>query len=287
MIKSRKIQIVTCLLMMVVLLLLVLTKKTTEEAITYFPPDSSITFAEANTDIELFDMDNNKYFVNWIANSSLEEEIFLRQDVSLIYMDGYLKGIKGLWKESAKEIILDASFEEDESHFYQAISFHHGENHYENDDIRSIQQMSTDNLYIMNSPQKGFLSFEQPSSPTQLKWKEKHDALMEQQKQLVWNDWINDANIEVERYEMYPLIDIIQFQDKPLNDLTQEETNRIIGQLWEGLYRNYIIPIADGLITDKQFMPLILIDKQNDHLIVLFNEDNNKVKILSQQLSID
>ncbi|QGH34929.1 hypothetical protein GI584_13150 [Gracilibacillus salitolerans] len=287
MIKSRKVHIITCLLMMLAVILLLLSQRTAEETIKYFPPDSSISFSAVGTNLNLLkETGNDQYMVKWIATSSLDKEIYLRQDVSLLYMDGRLKGMKGLWKESEKDIDLEVVFEESDSSHFQAISFHHGEIHYPNDEIKSIHQMSDDHLYVIDSPHTALESFREPNSHMQLEWKETIDKTTSQQLQFAWKEWIDAANIEINDYDLYPLTSIIQLQEKPINGLTQEQTDRIIGQLWEGLYKNYILPIANQSETNNQIMPLILINKNNDHLIVLFNNEANQLETLYQQLSI-
>lgn len=288
MIKSRKLHIITCLLMMIVLLLLVFSKRTTEETITYFPPDQSVSFLDAETNLQLLEeTENDQYLVKWGARSRVDEEVYLRQDVSLLYIDGRLKGMKGLWKESEREIELEMVFEESDSSHFQAISYHHGEVHYPNDEIKSIQQMSNDHLYVIDSPQTALASFREPTSQIQQDWKQIIDKTTSQQLQMTWQEWISHANIETDHYDLYPLTSIIQFQEQPIKGLTQEETDRIIGQLWEGLYKNYIIPIANQSETNHQIMPLILMDKNKDHLIVLFNNEANELETLYQQLSVN
>ncbi|MGP4042353.1 hypothetical protein ACTWP4_20935 [Gracilibacillus sp. D59] len=288
MIRSRKLHIITCLLMMLALILLLLTKRTSEETIKYFPPDSSISFSSVDTNLKLLkETGNDQYMIKWTANSGLDREIYLRQDISLLYMDGRLKGMKGLWKESEKDIGLEVVFEESDSSHFQAISFHHGEVHYPNDKIKSIQQMSADQLYVIDSPHTALESFREPKSHMQQEWKKTIDKTTSQQLQFAWREWIDTANIEIDDYNLYPLTAIIQFQQQPIDGLTQEQTDRIIGQLWEGLYKNYILPIANQSKTNNQIMPLILIDKNNDHLIVLFNNEANQLEKLYQQLSVN
>ncbi|WP_018933851.1 hypothetical protein [Gracilibacillus lacisalsi] len=287
MIKSRKVHIITCLLMMLAVILLLLSQRSTEETIKYFPPDSSISFSAIHTNLKLLtETGNDQYMVKWTANSSLDKKIYLRQDISLLYMDGRLKGMKGLWKESAKDIELEEVFEESDSSHFQAISFHHGEIHYPNDEIKSIQQMSDDHLYVIDSPHTALESFKEPDSHMQQEWKETIDNTTSQQLHFAWKEWIDTAKIEIDNYQLYPLTSIIQFQEQPISGLTQEQTDRIIGQLWEGLYKNYILPIANQSKSNQQIMPLVLIDKNNDHLIVLFIDETNQLETLYQQLSV-
>ncbi|SHN11876.1 hypothetical protein [Gracilibacillus kekensis] len=288
MIKRRKLHILTCLLMMMVLLLLLLSQQRSEETIKYFPLDSSIAFTSAETKLNLLqETGNDQYQVKWESNSTLDDPIYLRQDISILFMDGRLKGIKGLWKEQEKNINLEVIFEESDSSHFQAITFHHGEAHYPNDEIKSVQQMTTDHLYVIDSPYTALESFRLPSSHLQKEWKETIDRTTNQQLQFVWKEWLKVSNINSNDYQLYSLIDLIQLEKQPIEGLTLHQTKRIIGQLWEGLYKNYILPVANKPETKNQMMPIILIDKNLDHLIVLFTNERNEVETLYQKLSLD
>ncbi|UOQ47451.1 hypothetical protein MUN88_15460 [Gracilibacillus caseinilyticus] len=287
MIKSRKLHIIICILMMLSMLLLLLSKHSAEETIKYFPLDTDTSFVDAKTNLQLLDeTGNDQYRIKWTASSTLDNEIYLRQDVSLLYMDGQLKGMKGLWKENEKDIALEVLFEESDSSHFQAISFHHGEIHYPNDEIKSIQRMTVDQLYVIDSPYTALESFREPNSSMQEEWKETIDHTTTQQLQFAWKQWINESNLDINHYTAYPLTSISKFENTPMEGLTQEQTDRIMGQLWEGLYRNYILPISNQSNTKNQTMPIILIDKNHDHLIVLFENENYQLEQLYQKLSI-
>ncbi len=274
--------------MMMLLLLLLLSQQKTEEIIKYFPLDTSIPFTEAQTKLNLLkETGNDQYLIKWESKSTIEDVIYLRQDISILFMDGRLKGMKGLWKEQEKNINLEVILEESDSSHFQAITYHHGEAHYPNDEIKSIHQMTSDHLYVIDSPYTALESFRVPASHLQEEWKETIDRTTNQQLQFTWNEWLKVSNINSKEYDLYPLIDLIQFEKQPIEGLSQEETDRIIGQLWEGLYRNYILPIANQPDTKNQMMPIVLIDKKLDHLIVLFTNENNEVETLYQKLSVE
>ncbi|WP_035720877.1 hypothetical protein [Gracilibacillus boraciitolerans] len=288
MIKTRKAQIITCICMMIVLLLLLLSQRPVEEMIKYFPLDESISFDSATTELRLLhETGNDQYLIKWTSKSTLHDVIYLRQDVSLLYMDGRLKGMKGLWKEQEKDIKLELTFEESDSSHFQALSFHHGgEAHYPNDEIKSIQQMSSDHLYVIDSPYSALESFREPSSSSQEEWRETIEKTTNQQLQFTWKEWLTASNIQADDYILIPFIDIVQFQEQPISQLSQEQTDKIIGQLWEGIYKEYILPISNQTKTKNQMMPLILIDKDLDHLIVLFSNEQNQLETLYQKISL-
>src|SRR5699024_6320537 len=133
----------------------------------------------------------------WNTNSTLKDRIYLRQDVTLLYMDGQLKAIKGLWKENENNISLEITFEESDSSFFEAITLHHGEIHYPNEKIKSIQKVTSDFLYVVDSPHTPLLSFRHPDSPMQKEWKETMDRATTQQLHYVWKEWLNKKEIEI------------------------------------------------------------------------------------------
>src|SRR5699024_8224797 len=153
----------------------------------------------------------------WNTNSTLKDRIYLRQDVTLLYMDGQLKAIKGLWRENEKNISLHATFDESDSSFFEAITFHHGEIHYPNEEIKSIQKVTSDHLYVVDSPHTPLMSFREPNSPIQKEWEETMDRATSQQLQYVWKKWLTEANIEKEQYDSFSLMDIKKFEDKAIS----------------------------------------------------------------------
>ncbi|PLR76950.1 hypothetical protein CU633_12830 [Bacillus sp. V3-13] len=65
-------------------------------------------------------------------------------------------------------------------------------------------------------------------------------------------------------------------------------TNEIPGHLWEGLYKNYFLGIQkkDGTIIDPidSSMPLILLAKDQSHLLVAFETADREPVILRQRI---
>lgn len=272
--------------MLLLLLLFIILNDGTEEAITYFPPDPSIQFSEAKTELKVGQATGaDQYKMHWKTASCLEEEVYLRQDVTLLYMDGQLKALRGLWKEHEKDISLDMTFEESDSSLFKAITFHHGEIHYPNEEIKSIQKITSDFLYVVDSPHTPLMSFRDPASQEQKEWKETIDHATSQQLHYVWKEWIDKKGIDTDRYDLYRLTDLDQFEQQPIDGLTPETSDRVIGQLWEGLYKNYILPLANDE-NHHTVMPLILIDKQRSHLMVLFSKDNDQIETLYQKISL-
>ena len=65
--------------------------------------------------------------------------------------------------------------------------------------------------------------------------------------------------------------------------MSQQETNVLIGRLWEGIYKNYVIPASESSENQlESYIPLILIDKQNTHLYVLFELNGGREQLIQR-----
>ncbi|SER16942.1 hypothetical protein SAMN04487944_101482 [Gracilibacillus ureilyticus] len=269
----------------IIALTLMINSNKSTEIMKYFPIDEEIQFSEASTSLSLLQqLSNDRYQIRWISSSKTTVPVYLRQDISLLYMDGKLKGIKGLWKENEQDIYLQADFEETDSSHFQTISFHHGEVHYPNDVIKSVQTMSHNNLYVIDSPYSPLEAFHTAESQLEKNWQETLNHATSQQLNFRWKEWIDRLKIDSQKYDLVPLTSLYVYNKKPIQGLSQEETDRVVGQLWEGLYREYILPISDTNRISQQIIPIILIDKNREHLYVLFNDQRDELKLLKQNI---
>src|SRR5690606_37843166 len=117
------------------------------------------------------------------------------------------------------------------------------------------------------------------------KWERNLNKITEQQLNNHWNRLINQLDIQINEYDRIPLAELVQYENKPLPGRTEAETKKIIGQLWEGLYKNYIVLLKEEEnLKNEHYMPLILIAKNNDHLLIIF-ELNKKSQKLIQKIS--
>ncbi|MFC4022791.1 hypothetical protein ACFOUV_03060 [Oceanobacillus longus] len=267
------------------LVLTILRSGHSEPTVSFFPLDTDSMMEHTLTTLKLLSEEGiNTYKIDWKVESASDKTLYLRQDVSLLFDNGRLRGVRSKWVQNTNRIKINERLKSEDSRHLQSISFHHGENHYSEEDIRSIQQMSYDELYVIDSPTTPIASFKTPENRYEMEWKELLDRATKQQLLFHWHELLNHFNIDVETYTTFPLIDLYRYNNNPLPTMSQEETNNAIGRLWEGLYKNYIIPALDPP-NDKlnSFMPLILIDKQSTHLIVLF-ELNGKKEQLIQRL---
>ncbi|HEY4602641.1 MAG TPA: hypothetical protein VIG73_15340 [Cerasibacillus sp.] len=249
----------------------------TETTITYFPPDETVSFVEHSTTLDIIKLANKHAEIEWNVHSKTNKPMYLRQDVSLVYADGKLKAIHNKWLQQTDLISFQEKLTGDER-VWQAITLHHGESHVNEETIRSKQLMSSDTLFIKRLSSDQVITFHQAQSVEEQRIKE--ELINQLQLHPFWDKLINHFNIQQNDYEMIPLTHLPEYSNKPLPNLDQKQTAQVIGQLWEGLYKNYLIPIVSAKKTIQAGIPIILISKNHDHLLILYDIDGEKQKLI-------
>lgn len=248
--------------------------------ITYFPLDQSLSFDKAKTSIQGFPTKKEHvYDIQWRGSSSSDQPYYLRQDVSLLFKNGFLKDVINQWESDATEIFWETTFLNVDDALYESISFHHGEIHLK-EEITSAQTMSTDYLYINLNGSKP-LQFKQPTSAAEHNFKYKTDQSINKTLENHWQKLINFFNIQTDQYNMFPFTHLYEYNNQALPHLSKVETQKVIGQLWEGFYKNYLTETINFNI--KNYMPLILVDHSVTHIIILY-ELNGQFKQLIQRI---
>lgn len=271
--------IYSCFIISSICLFFILKSNLTVTTMKYFPPDDNVFFDNAETNINLL---KNTDEIEWSVESTSSDVAYLRQDVSLLYENGKFKGVLNKWRQNVDHLDLSKRFYQANSSLLKAISFHHGEIHNPNDQISSIQKMTSDQLYFIND-RNTIYSFHEPSNADEKKWESDLNKMTDQQLENHWNKLINQLDIAINEYDRIPLTELAQYENKPLPGRTEAETKKIIGQLWEGLYKNYILLLKEKEnLQDKHYMPLILLAKNNDHLLVIFELNNTNQKLIQK-----
>lgn len=247
----------------------------TEQMMKYFPIDNQHEFENASTTISYLP-NNNKNNILWQTNSKTTIPQYLRQDVSLLYENGLFKGIQQKWQQDVAKITLEKSFNIKNPSLLMAISFHHAEIHHEDETISSIQQMTSDQLYYNGKS----TIFNQPKTKSETEFANKINEKNNQYLTTVWDNWMSYFQINKEDYRPIPLTDLVVYQDKNLKHFSMSQTEKIIGQLWEGLYENYITLLIDGQEKNHHPMPTILLANDDSHLIVLYEINDEKMRLI-------
>ncbi|OZM57681.1 hypothetical protein CIB95_04740 [Lottiidibacillus patelloidae] len=259
-----------------------------EESLIFFPIDPDVQFIEATSNVYLLDQeDEDEYTIKFLSQSRLDRKAYLRQDLSFVFEDGILAATLSKWKENASTIKQKKEINGEDSSYYETVTFHHAEIHYPDDIIKSSQIMSYDFLYVIDSPLSPLEAFKIPETNLEREWKFILDNTRKQQLQYVWGKLLEASALNASDYYAMPLTALINYNDKTLPNLTKKQSQKAIGGLWEGIYKNYFLGIKeeDGSISSPigSSLPLILLDKQSTHFIILFETKSGKnVKLIQK-----
>jgi hypothetical protein len=249
--------------------------------ITYFPIDYEKSFESANTSLEFtYNKGTDYYTIDWHVLSKTEMPMYLRQDVSLLFAEGELHGMRSKWRENTDIISFSETTTDNTSKKWEAISFHYGEIH-DGEDIKSIQKLSHDNLYVIEE-KNNFVGFHNKQINEINKFKVTIDVRTNKKLLAHWQDLLFYFHINSKDYYLIPLSNLYLYQEKTFPEMDQEKTDRVMGQLWEGLYKNYILPNIDSKEKLKSYIPLILIEKSGDTLLVLYEINGQKEKLIQK-----
>ncbi|WP_100372451.1 hypothetical protein [Bacillus sp. FJAT-45037] len=260
------------------------------ETLTTFPIDPNASFIEASSNVEfLQSMDEDEYKLKWDTLSVLNEVAPLRQDVSLLFEDGVLKDTMAKWEENTDLLGQDKEVSAEDSGHYEVITFHHAELRRANDEFRSAQTMSTDQLYVIDSPLSALHAFKIPETEEDKESKRILDYILDQQQSYDWDDLYDFYQIPASDYSRIPLTKIDHYQTEPLPGLTTEETTKFLGGLFEGLYKNYVLGIdvnGSAVSPIGSTVPLIVIPKEKpDHVFILFRTAEDQPIQLMQSIN--
>jgi hypothetical protein len=243
------------------------------ESIMFFPIDPAVQFTQAKTELSLQSKKNDdRYIIDWLVTSNLDRPAYLRQDISLLFANGRLLATQSKWKENGQMLIQEKKIEQKDSRLFQAISYHQGELH-NNNDIRSSQKMSGDRLYVIDSPFMPLQSFRTPRSPSEKEWEQTLNKTTKALLEYTTKKASDHFSLQKDQYYHLYLPELIAYNEQPFMDLTLEQTERMIGNLWEGLYKNYFLGIKkrNGTTVSPigSTIPLILISKDYRYLLVI------------------
>jgi hypothetical protein len=260
-----------------------------EESITFFPIDTEVDFTDAYTKLNLLNRKKqDQYSVVWKVESTLEQKAYLRQDIGFLFANGRLKGKMGKWKQNTAHLSQEETIHGKESSRLEAVSFHHAEIHYDNGQIFSAQTMSSDHLYVIQSSFSPLQSFRTPATEEEAEWKTTIDKLTAQELESSWTNAIDHFSVKRDQYISIPLTKLIDYQNRPFPGFMKSETERILGNLWEGLYKNYFLGIKkkNGTVIEPEdsTTPLILLAKNKSHLLIITETRDGEPVILRQQI---
>lgn len=262
-----------------------------QEAIIFFPIHKDAQFLDAETEINITKQNKINYKIEYNIYSNLDRNAYLRQDIGLLFKNGKLIlpiGIK-TWKQNTSILRQSESKNENGSGYYDAVSFHYGEIQ-EKSKINSIQIMSADQLYVIQSKfDSQYISFHKPRTEKEKEWEHILKQVYEKQINTLWKNELTKLGVNINEYTSIPLTSLPKYNDQPLPGFTKKQSQEIIGKLWEGLYKNYLLGIKkeDGTSVESlgSTVPLILINQNKKELIVLILTKNLEPILLKQLIS--
>jgi hypothetical protein len=258
------------------------------ESLTYFPIDPTLAFLSTETKLTLLnEKDSDEYIVEWESYSETDKKVYLRQDISFLFVDGVLLDTMSDWKEDVSVMEKKKKLKGEDSSLFQTISLHHAEVHLQDDQIKSAQKMTSDDLYVIDSSFSPLESFRTPENKEHEEWKKILDHVIGQHLQYSWNELLRHFKLNRQQYHELTILDLVEYNEKSLPGLDQQTSQKVMGRLWEGLYKNYLLGIQlspnESISPIGSKIPLILLSKDGTHLYILIEGKNGeKVKLVQE-----
>ena len=268
------------LIIIITFIYLLDTENTTTETIKYFPINQSISFTDLGSKLEVYQKENVPLLVaeNW---SKTNKMVYLRQDVNLLFQNGKLKAMHYPWKQYTDWIVDQIKDDLSSDSVYLTLSFHHAEIH-EDSIISSQHAVTTSKLYTNQFQGKNEF-FKEPNNMRQEDALKKIENKLQQERANLLDQAMIELNINRDNYIIY---DLDQFSMMKGNKVISEEFwPAVLGRLWEGLYRNYVLVFSNEELQHySPSMPWILVDQNGTHLLVIYQKINTHFEKLIQQL---
>lgn len=257
--------------MIVMSIVLIVYQLQSKMTITYFPITENVRFTSANTN--LYETETDETIV-WETSSTTDQSTYLRQDVSLLFENGYLKGIQSKWEQNNTTISQQQLFEKRENKIYQAITYHHAEIHENSDSIFSIHHISNAEFFSLVPS----IDKDKKADHSEIK-KKMYDDMMDALHR-EWQNYFAQEMISENNYTVFPIVNMAEFEAWSLQRMSNMKVDEMIGQLWEGIYKNYVIRAMEE--NGQGTMPVILIANDLTHLLVLYNLNGETEKLIQQ-----
>lgn len=256
--------------------------KQSQETIIFFPIDPSYYFEHASTHLIASQSGKDTYSLDWTVDSTLNDRAYLRQDISLLYKNGQLEAILNKWKQHTSLINQKKKLKNRESARFDAISFHYAEIHRNEETFSSVQQMSKARLYAVTTP--SFTAFQKPLSEVQKQRKNRLDSEMNTKTKSALNTALAHFQINKEQYQTIPLTDLPTKANQIFRLFPKKKREEMIGKLWEGLYKSYILGIRkeDGSLVNPEgssIPQLLVANNQREILILLTLKDGTPIML--------
>jgi hypothetical protein len=240
-----------------------------QPVIQHFPLNTSAAFTNAATSLKKIDFRR----IRWHIQSTLNQEAYLRQDIGLLYENGELVGVLNKWQQPARTLQQQTTHTLHPNKQLDAISYHFAELHH--NDITSTSKMTGIRTYTSDK----FELFSFPKNDSETNAQQLAESQTNSTLQHVWTEAKQQLSISAADYIEVPLTALPTADLTAVNGLSDDKKRQeIISRLWEGLYRNYLLPIGPAIEkgTVKSYIPLLLFDKNGKHLRVIYQDETGK-----------
>ncbi|TCP31141.1 hypothetical protein EV207_10322 [Scopulibacillus darangshiensis] len=286
--KYRPVFFIIAVSCLIAFLIFYFEKSNVQDSITYFPEDMGLSYDYNETELSAKPaVTENEYELDWKVQSQTHEKVYLREDLSLLYKDGRLLAFLTKWQEDTQTLEQEKRFKFQDSGKFKAISFHHAEKH-QDDHITGKDVMSYDYLSVMANGPGTFQSFQIPITPEEQEWQAKNDRSIQDKRQAILKEAEKKFQLILRNYYIFPLSHLHVYNNQTLPGLDKKTTHRAISQLWEGLYKNYVLGIK---IKENQIekpigstMPLIMYDKKATHFLILVETKEGELALYRQKI---
>lgn len=264
-------------------------KDSTQQTLISFPEDTHVSFLTTQTSLSVEKGNQNQAFKLIVhTDSKTDKPVYLRQDVSLVYEDGRLIDIMNKWENNTDYLSQMSTIHAVDSGHFEAITIHHAETHYPDGMIRGKEKMTYDHLNVMASPLSHLTFFKIPVTPVEKEWYDVLYHTTKQQQHYILEQAYYKYHINPKSYYIFPLSYLHVYNENSLPNLSLQKTHQVISQLWEGLYKNYIMGIktADGKVISPlgSSIPYILYSKDGSHLYIVTQTINKDIILLKQNI---
>jgi hypothetical protein len=240
-----------------------------QPVIQHFPLNTSAPFTNASTSMKKIDFRR----IRWHIQSTLNQEAYLRQDIGLLYENGELVGVLNKWQQPARALQQQTIHTLHPNKQLDAISYHFAELHQNN--ITSSSKMTGIRTYTSDK----FELFSFPKNDAETNSQHLAESQTNSTLRQVWTEAKQQLSIPAANYIEMPLTALTTADLTAINGLSDDKKRQeIISRLWEGLYRNYLLPIGPAVEegTVKTYIPLLLFDKNGKHLRVIYQDETGK-----------
>lgn len=259
-----------------------------QESITTFPEDARLTYDIADTALSVKPrIQSGRYHLLWQADSKTNEKVYLREDLALLYKDDRLISILSNWRENSQRLNQKKRLTFKEDGRFEAISIHHAEKHRQGK-ITGKDIMSHDHLSVMVGVNDSVSSFRVPTAPEEQEWQRSRSLIIKNERDAILQQAKKTFDLDLSHYDIFPLTHLHIYQQQTLPGLDKKVTHRAISQLWEGLYKNYLlgIKLKENEIEAplNSAMPLILYDKKGRNFLVVIKTAKGELALYRQNI---